>query len=260
MPPTVHRFLFSGGDFLERRATLRHRVSRWLVVVVFGACVLATSHAQAHGTDANLVEIRLAGAQAFVVATPPSSTFPEFDDNHDGRLDVEEVGVHRAQILERFEADFQMADEDTVAGVPGFEDVSTPHAHDEVGATGVDHLRITLRYDWDHFPSALRVQWRKAREHPLVVTAMRFAPSPVVQEQRLLSPPETVLLDGYRPGHAFLGPLTPEAERRPSPWGMLFTAAALVAIGAAAWRLGRTPRAGSSSSSRPSPDQSRSGS
>lgn len=204
-------------------------------------CLLSPRAAFAHGSDANQVLIRLAADTANVVATPSSGAFAPFDDDGDGRLDVREVAAHRAQILAHFEERFGVTDQDAVPGVATFEDVSTPHAKDALGEAGVDHLRVTLRYRWVAPPRALRVQWQQAREHPLAVTAMRVSASPLIHEQEMLGPPESVMLDGFRPGHAFLGALTPEPAMRP-PWAVVLAASFLVGVGVVSWLRHRRSR------------------
>jgi hypothetical protein len=160
--------------------------------------------------------------------------FAAFDDNHDGRLDVHEVALHRPRILADFEKRFSVTDQDTAKGERTFEDVSTPHSKDALGEAGADHLRVTLRYQWSEPPRALRVQWHLAREHPLAVTVMRVSASPLIHEQEMLGSPESIVLDGFRPGHAFLGALTPIADPKSKPpWAVVLAVFVLLSVGIA---------------------------
>ena len=168
--------------------------------------------ASAHGLDPHQVDLRLAGDTAYVVATPAVAALGEFDVDHDGHLTVAEVERQREVILTMFEREFRLLDEAGRVGRAIFRDVSTPHAHDGALPAGATHLRFTYRYRWLAPVSSLTVQWRRAREEPLEVSAVRVFPSRLLHQQYPLAAAQSVALVGLRPAHVFFAPGGPDPK------------------------------------------------
>jgi hypothetical protein len=190
--------------------TLRVLVASWFWVFA----LLVPVAAAAHDLDANRAIVRLAGDTVYAVVTPSSKVFAQCDDDGNGLLHVDEVAKHRQELIDLFDSNFRVANEDGVEGKRTFRDVSTPHALDGVLPAGADHMRFTFKYQWPLPPKALRVQWKNAKHQPLVVRAVRARPSKLIHEQTPLGPAEIVRLEAMRPGHLFFKAALDAAKAR----------------------------------------------
>lgn len=198
--------------------------------------LLVAGPVSAHGLDANLADVRLAGDTVYIVASPGVAALARFDDDENGLLRVDEVARHRPELLAWFAQSFRVANERAQRGTVIFEDVSTPHAFDGTEPDGASHLRFTFRYRFAAPPTALRVQWHAAGQEPLRVSATRVKAEKLLPAQEPLGPTTTVRLEALRPAEVFFGAMEPVAEREAAapgakpPWVWILVLA--VALGA----------------------------
>jgi hypothetical protein len=143
----------------------------WLARGALGLALGGSSGAaEAHGLEANHLQVVVHELTAEVVATPPSAFVADADANHDGRLDVAEVRARREEIIHALVTALVLTDGEGRAGVLDRADVSVPRGDDE-GARGSDFLRLTVVIRWPAAPGAVRLRCGFVMEHPVLVYA-----------------------------------------------------------------------------------------
>ncbi len=162
--------------------------------------IAGPSDAVAHGLDPGQLIVRLAGATAYVTATPTTAVLADFDSNGDGRIDRDELTAGRTALLSAFEVLLRITDANGHRGERTFSDASIPHRQ---GRTGRGHVRITLRYRWIKPPTALRLTWSAGALAPLSYRARRMTPGPLTR-QRPAGPLEHGQLDARHPERTLL--------------------------------------------------------
>ncbi len=170
------------------------RTAAFLIGAVWAAlgCLTTGDNAGAHGADSNTGDIRLAGDTAYVVVWPSTAAFAQYDGNGDGRIAPDETRRNRSAILEQFHDSFTLVDDAGSRGELVFEDLSTPGLDVSPGSEG--HLRVTLRYRWNHEPRWLELRYTLEGALPARIHASRVQPGFAVTEQRLIGRVESVTI------------------------------------------------------------------
>lgn len=228
----------------------------WLARAALGLALGGwTGAAQAHGLEANHLQVVVHELTAEVVATPPSAFVADADANHDGLLNVAEVRARREEIIRALVASLVVTDGGGRTGVLDRADVSVPRGDDE-GARGSDFLRLTVVLRWPTAPGAVRVRCGFVMEHPVLVYATRAESRSRPGSLTLLGDGEyatlatrdaeaTLLRPAPAPGTATPRAAATPSPRRPAPAIRATTTAAVVlalaALAATRLRRPRTP-------------------
>ena len=161
---------------------------RFTYVLLVGL-LLKPQNVEAHGLNAGMGILRLAGNVLYVTATPSQQLFAQFDQNTDRNIDKDELNSQREAILALFKEMLVVTDQVGNKGQLIFEDASLPHSHP---ADRVDdawkHLTFNIRYQWKTQPQWLDLHYLGAEISPLNTQAQKFSPAQALVNQRPLEP------------------------------------------------------------------------
>lgn len=214
------------------------------------ALLLPLVLAHAHGPAAGTAVLRVQGTSATLTVTLDPRRL-DLDDDSDGRVDPDEVGRHRADLVERLDRAVALRDGADRAGTPGAADALLSGLREDPLVDGHPALRLVRQWTWDQAPPSLTMDWEGlGTDGPvaLVVARVRTGPNGLPRRTtphdlaELVLPTErarvAIGLDGDR-ALAAIGQAAPRSS--PLPWLVAAMATFAIALTAALQTLRGRP-------------------